>query len=218
MATAFLLEAPAAPWWTAAEAKTYLQFAYDTQDTVIEGQIRAAEDLVEAYLERGLRTQTWRHEAYVGLGSSGGFGARSSESHADYFVRNLIAFDSGYGQSSGAAGIDLRRAAPLQSVRTFTINGTPFTAYRIERTEPARLILTDWPPEGELVIEYVIGYSDDTSKVPAALVEAMRKLMATYFLHREEDPVVSFRVESRVDMLPVNVQQLLEPYRVAILA
>jgi hypothetical protein len=220
MGVAFQLEPPTTPWWTAAEAKQYLQFAYDTQDAVIEGQIRAAEDLVEAYLERGLRTQTWRHEVYVG-GATGlaGSGYRSSESHADYFVRNLVAYDSGYGGGSGApAGIDLRRAAPLQTIRTCTVNGVAFTSYRIERSEPARLILTDWPPEGEMVIEYVLGYSADISKVPAALVEAMRKLMATYFLHREEDPVVSFRVESRVDMLPVNVQQLLDPYRVVCLA
>ena len=216
MVHAFLLEPPAAPWWTAAQAKQYLQFAYDTQDEVIEGQIRAAEDLVEAYLERGLRTQTWRLEGMVGLGYTGGYGVESSESHADFFVRNLIAWRPG--DCSGAAGLDLRRAAPLQSIRTLTVNGAPFTAYRIERSEPARLIFTDWPPDGELVCEYVIGYSDDTAKVPGALVEAMRKLMATYFLHREEDPVVSFRVESRVDMLPVNVQQLLDPYRVVCLA
>jgi uncharacterized phiE125 gp8 family phage protein len=102
MASAFLLEAPTTPWWTAAQAKTYLQFAYDTQDEVIEGQIRAAEDLVEAYLERGLRTQTWRIETQVGLGRWGGYGVESSESHADFFVRNLIAWRPG--DCSGAAG------------------------------------------------------------------------------------------------------------------
>lgn len=218
MTAAFLIEPPTTPWCTAAQAKSYLQFAYDTQDEVIEGQIRAAEDLVEAYCERGLRTQTWRLEAQVGLGAyGGGYGVESTESHADFFVRNLIAWRPGDCGGAGAS-LYLRRAAPLQSIRTLTVNGQPFTDYRIERTEPARIVFTAWPPEGALVIEYVLGYSDDTSKVPGALVEALRKLMATYFLHREEDPVVSFRVETRVDMLPVNVQQLLDPYRLTSLA
>ncbi|RPJ72452.1 MAG: hypothetical protein EHM24_09390 [Acidobacteria bacterium] len=216
MRTAVLIEPPTTPWCTVAQAKQYLQFPYDTQDDVIAGQIRAAEDLVEAYCERGLRTQTWRLKAEVGLGTRGGYGVESSESHADFFTHNLIAWRPGDG--GGGAGLDLRRAAPLQSIRSATVNGLPFTGYRIEESEPARLILTEWPSAGPLVVEYVVGYSDDTSRVPGGLVEAMRKLMATYFLHREEDPVISFRVETRVDMLPVNVQQLLDPYRCVHLA
>jgi gp6-like head-tail connector protein len=210
------------------EARAHVQIVETWQDARLEDAIRGARDHVERYCQRALLTQEWEvtlGPALVGSVSGGlalGWGQPGvTDSHGEDFTHNRIAWRSGApwtgaaaGGWTGAGGIELPYAAPLQAIASVELDGAavPATAYAVEHSEPARLYLADVGTR--LVVRYVCGAAD-AAAVPPSLKDAMYVLLGTSFAYREAggpDPVAD------VVTMPLAVEQRLAPYVLAALA
>lgn len=181
------------------EVKLRLKYPRADQDAAITEWIRAARDMVERYVERGLLTQTWRlstRRGAVGVSTSAGLalGAEATDSHVDWFARNLVAVR---GQRSVDSPdtfgfVDLPWAAPVQAVESVTDSDgatVPPAAYVLDDTvEPARLYWLATAPAGVVSIVYRIGYGDEATAVPSVLRNVVHALVAQFFLYRSGPP------------------------------
>lgn len=187
---------------TAAEVKLRLRYPRADQDAAIDEWIRAARDMVERYVERGLITQTWRLSIGRTLAARGVsaryavVGVEATDSHLDWFTHNLTAVRaprSVVGDAPTWGYVDLPWAAPVQAVESVT-DGDGATVdpirYALDDTvEPARLWWLDGvAPSGVVSIVYRVGYGDAADDVPSALRQTVFALVAQYFLFRAGPP------------------------------
>lgn len=177
-----------------AEAKAFLQYGLDVQDDVIASLIATARAEVEQYCQRALLDQVWQLDAGGPPGvlwtSSGRvLGDESSESHADFFVRNLVAYRDAVGYDYAAPAIELPFAAPLLEVLTVKVDDVAqqTDTYRVDAsTAPARLYLLG-ATTGWLEVTYRCGV-ETAALVPPALVGAVRNLFGLLFTFRGQVP------------------------------
>ena len=116
-------------------------------------------------------------------------GVESTESHADFFIRNLVAYRDGLGYAYPAPAIELPFAAPLQEVLSVKVDDVeqPTDSYRVDAsTSPARLYALG-ASSGWLEVTYRVGV-DDPAAVPPALVGAVRNLLGLFFTFRGQLP------------------------------
>ncbi|XBQ16291.1 MAG: phage head-tail connector protein [Oceanicaulis sp.] len=193
--TLHLLSPPAAEPVSLAEAKTWLRAGHDAEDALIGDLIAAARERVE--IETGLALIT-----------------RSYREILDAWPERRL---SAFGQAVSAA------VAPLQSVeavRTYDRTGTETVfdpaEYRVETGEPGRVIAV-YPfslprPDargGRIEIDFTAGYGASADAVPAALREAVLRLVGEAYSDTE-------RAESArrgEGGLPDAVEALLRPFR-----
>jgi hypothetical protein len=213
---------------TLEEARLHVQLTETWQDPRLADAIRGARDQIERFCQRALLTQVWEltigpaSASLASGGLAGGWGRPGcTDSHADDFVRNLITCRDGapyYADATATGwpvGIELPYAAPLQAIEEVTLDGVTLeaTAYAADfGTEPARLSLD--ASGTRLVVRYRCG-ALEAAAVPPSLKEAMYVLLGTSFAYREAGVP---DVAAGITVMPLSVEQRLEPYRLAALA
>jgi hypothetical protein len=204
------------------EAKAHLRYGLGDQDDRIVDAIRSARDAVERHCERALLTQTWEFRGQLGIAGwpwpagSTDWGLAVSDSHRDWFTHDLLAVRWGPPEPglNGCGGIALPWAAPLQAVESVTCDGVmlaPSDWFVDPTTEPATLYVTS--SAGRLVVTYRCG-AVAAIDVPPALKQATYALLGTYFRWRGDE----LEPTPEASALPLEVQRLLDPYRLAALA
>jgi hypothetical protein len=205
------------------EAKAHLRYGLDDQDDRIVDAIRSARDAVERYCERALLTQTWELQGRPGRagwpgGGGGTEGLAVTDSHRDWFTHDLLAVRWGAPGTPAAdgCGIALPWAAPLQGVEAVSCDGVAVAAgdwIADPTTEPATLYVAGGAWGGWLVVTYRCG-AVAAIDVPPALKQATYALLGTYFRWRGDE----LEPTPEASALPLEVQRLLDPYRLAALA
>ena len=115
----------------------------------------------------------------------------------------------------------LRPVQSVSEVRVLGNDGTPTVVesdnYVVDvASKPSRLVATGvgWPPPGQktngIEIDFVAGFGNNASDVPAPLRHALLLLVAHWYEHR--DPV---EIGSPDVAIPTAVSRLLKPYRLA---
>ncbi len=178
--------APAAEPLSRADAKAFLKVEHTDDDTLIDTLIVAARLTVEAAIRRVLITQTWR------LALDGWPPGRIVE-------------------------IPLSPIASIDTVTVYDADGAPevlsASAYVTDvSSSPARLLIRDTVSPGAafngIEIDFTAGYGA-AAAVPAALVQAIRQLVAHWYETRQP---VAFGGAGAV--VPKTVDALVAPYRV----
>lgn len=207
---ALLVLPPTVEPWTVEDVRLRLKYPRADQDDAIADWIAAARNAVERYTERGLMTQTWelktRRTASAGGADAAAMVAaalEATESHRDYFARNLTTVRTASGRprlvdGGGAEAfgyVDLPWAAPLQAIESITddVGAVLAEAYAVDNTvEPARLWWLDAAtPAGVATIRYRVGYGDAPEAVPPNLRQVVLGLVQQYFLYRAGPPPAS---------------------------
>jgi len=207
---ALLVLPPTVEPMTVEDVRLRLKYPRADQDLAIADWIAAARNAVERYTERGLMSQTWemqtRRTAAGGASASAAVASgplEATESHRDYFARNLTTVRAGTAYAARGAGdvaeacgyVDLPWAAPLQAIESITddAGAVAADAYAVDNTvEPARLYWLDAArPAGVVVIRYRLGYGDTPDTVPANLRQVILGLVQQYFLYRSGPPPLS---------------------------
>lgn len=208
---ALLVLPPTVEPMTVADVRLRLKYPRTDQDVAIADWIAAARNAVERYTERGLMTQTWelqtRRTASAGASNAAAMVAaalESTESHRDFFARNLTTVRTAPAGEPRAIGslaaesfgyVDLPWAAPLQAIEAITdeAGAVPVEAYAVDNTvEPARLWWLDSArPAGIATIRYRLGYGDAPETVPPNLRQVVLGLVQQYFLYRAGPPPAS---------------------------
>lgn len=193
--TLHLLTPPAVEPVTLSDAKTWLRVAHAEEDDLITGLIRSAAARVEA--ETGL--------ALI---------ARSYREVLDAWPARRL---SAYGQAVSVARGPL---ISVEAVRTYARDGAVElwdpAEYRTETGEPGRIIAVypfSLPQPGRVAggieIEFTAGFGAAADDVPAALKEAVLRLVAQSYSAVE--PAES--AQRGLAGLPEDVEALLRPWR-----
>lgn len=183
-----LLTAPAVEPLTLAEAKSFLRVAHGDDDALITALIAAARAHVETATRRALLAQTWR------------------------LVRDAWPAD----------GRVVVTPAPLIAVVAARVRGETGTAHALDTAAfsfvagavPAYLRFAPWslPVPGVaangIEIDIDVGHGAAVAAVPAALIQAVRLLVAHWYEHR--GIVVNGQAGAP---LPHTIRALLAPYR-----
>jgi len=178
--------APAAEPVTLTEAKSHLRVDISDDDTLIEGLITAARDMIEKMARRALITQTWRYSLD---GWPGGDEIRLPRPPLQS-VASIV-----YKESDG------------------TSNSWDTAAYIVDSdSEPGRVVLAygeSWPsvtlyPAAPIQITFVAGYGD-ADDVPETWKQAIKLLVAHWYENREAIQMekmgeIPFAVESLVGL------------------
>lgn len=170
-----------------ADAKLHLKVSGSTEDAYIDSLVKTARLNIERYLGRALITQTWK--AYF-----------------DKWQRDLMLAYS-----------------PVQNITSMEYYNTSGTLTALTEgfwedllSEPARIVrkkdttypeLQDGKPNA-IVVEYVCGYGDAATDVPADIVHAIKLLVTDYYDNKGE--VVVGTIATRI---PGHIKNLLHPYR-----
>jgi len=185
--SSILFVPPAAEPLSLADAKAHLRVEHADDDGLIAALIAGARAHVEAQTRRALITQTWRHvrDAWPADGR--------------------IAVLPAPLQSLAAARVyDVEGNAQAIDLQTFVLDSV---------SAPGVVSFPPWsvPAPGRatvgIEIDTVVGYGDAATDIPEPLRLAIRQLVAHWYENRG---VVAASGAS----LPVNVAELLAPYRV----
>ncbi|MEQ1887568.1 MAG: head-tail connector protein [Alphaproteobacteria bacterium] len=204
-----LLSAPAIEPVSEAEALAHLRIDSEDELALMLGHIRTARQMVESWTGRALISQGWRWMmdswTYAG-GDAWWDGVRQGAVRA------------------GAARFIEIPKAPLQAVVSVTLFNdadqgvawSPDNYFADTASTPGRLVLrnTASAPQPQraangLQIDFTCGYGVGQGDVPAPLRQAVLMLTAHYFENRE----VLQSADSRAQVLPLGVHNLLAPYR-----
>lgn len=219
MSTALsLFTGPGSEPLTLAQAKAYVGIdSTDTSnDTLLADLTTAARRFVEDYTKRALFNQTWDLwlDGIPGAGP-GGRGINRGPWWDGVREGSIVALTGGFPY------IEIPKT-PLSSITSMTWYDLSDTAQTFDLTttvtdvdsKPPRLILkvgATWPiglrPYRSINIRFVAGYDvSDATKVPAALLQAIRLLVSHFFENRE--PLV----EGRLAECPLSVKSMLDEY------
>jgi len=184
--------APATEPITTAEAKTWVRQESDDDDAFIAALIPAARQAVENHLRRALITQTW--------------------------TLSRVGFPSEFRLP----------LAPLQSVSSITYTDTggdsqtlASSEYTVDTSsEPGRIVEAynkSWPSvrdvPNSVIVTFVAGYGDDAADVPDLIRTGVKMMLANLYENRE--PIVVRQTGTSATEVPMNVQWVLLPYRIA---
>ncbi len=181
---AILIEPPAGEPLTLLEAKNYLRVGHDADDALIQSMTAAARVQVEAHTRRALLTQTWRIVLDRWPASAA---IPSPVSPLREVIAARVRDENGDAQEMDA---DIFIANTASSPGMIA-----FDAGRV--IQPARAIAGI-----EIDIEAGYGLASD---VPAALVQAIRLLLARAY---------EYRGGGGDHRIPDGVAELIAPYRV----
>lgn len=177
------------------DAKTWLRVSHTEEDTLMSDLITSARERIEHHTGLALMTQSWRETL-------------------DAWPRHRL------GAGGQAVRLARRPVLSVESVSTLDEQGQWVvwdpSEYRVEPGEPGRLIATlpfslPQPAHcaGGLQIDFTAGFGGSANDVPAALREALLRMVGAAYANVE-------RAESaqrgRED-LPEGVEALLRPWR-----
>jgi uncharacterized phiE125 gp8 family phage protein len=191
--TSYLLAGPAEEPLTLAETKAYLRLDDEAEDTLVTTLITAARLHVEGVTGRALLAQSWRLVL-----------DRWPESRIVKLpVAPLISLTAITAYDGDGTGHDIALAqflpetavAPAQLMLPQTIAGMPALRERMG-----------------LEIDYVAGFGSEASDVPADIRQALLRLVAYWFEHR--DAVI---VAGSGAIVPHGFDRALTPYRQVLL-
>lgn len=130
-----------------------------------------------------------------------GYVTAAVEHCADFTRREL--FRQVYRQTQpSSAAVELRRS-PVAEVQSVTVAGDtlPPETYRVDRERWPHVLLVDFPPAGEMVVEYAAGYTVET--LPEQIRQAVLLLTGHWYEHREE--VVIGTITAELPMAAKNL-------------
>jgi uncharacterized phiE125 gp8 family phage protein len=183
--------APVNPVVTTADMKTFMEITYADDDTLIGGFVTVATKLIEEYLNRALITQTLiaYYKSYAGIVDLPHSPIQSvttvTQVSSDNTSTNLTANQDYY-----VKGVDDKYLEFAGN--TYLPNG-----------HSVRDILTDF----DLKVTYVAGYGDDSTDIPEPIVDAVKRLVLRLYDYRDSNTSMG------IDLLPMDVKILLEPYK-----
>lgn len=206
-----LVTAPASEPVTVAEAKLHGRIETTADDTLIEGYITGARQLVERLTGRVLITQTWK------LTLDNWPGASSDEWWDGVREAPISFLDEG-------ASVEIRKAPflAITSVATLDESDAPTTYaasnyYVTKHNGFGRLVKKTgsvWPvittrAYGAIVITFTAGYGANASDVPIALRQAIKDIVAHWYENR------GAAEEVNLSEPPLKTQAVIQQYTVA---
>ena len=182
---------PAVEPISTAQAKTHLRITHSDDDTYIDTLIATAREYCERFTWRKLISQTWK--MFLTDWPDGDviqipFGELQSVTHLKY---------------KDTDGDQTTWGAANYIVDTDSALGRIVLAYSI--TWPT----TELYPSNPIEIQFVCGYGDAGSDLPAPLIQAMKILIADYYENRENSVVGTITQKTRAAealMLPYVLQ------------
>jgi hypothetical protein len=203
-----LVTSPTSEPVSLAEAKLHLHVDFDDEDSLIQGLIYAAREVVEGKLRRSVFMQTWQltldqfpYPTEV---------LTKSPSQRDNYL-----FPSLY-YSYYAIELPRTKVVSITSIAFQTIDGETVTLdpslYAVDtNSEPARIVPKNgatWPYvdnflPGSIVVTFVAGQWDANS-VPASIKQAMLLLIGNWYANREAASELNLKI------VPMAVDALLE--------
>ncbi len=178
---------------TVEQARLNTRIDLDTDDDILERLIKGAREFVEKYINGALITQDW-----------------------------IVYFD--IDDKVTCRGAILLPFMPVQEIDAITSYDRDNDGEEMEVTDyylsGRRVCLNSgslWPTDLRdydcLAIEVVVGYGDDAESIPTPILEAMYKLIAHGYEHREAyfdstDPVPLYA------NVPWSITSMLQPYRI----
>jgi hypothetical protein len=191
-----------------AEAKLHLRVDYDMDDSLIQGLIYAAREVVEGKLRRSVFSQTWQMTLDQ-------FPYPVDVLTVTPSQRDGYLFPSLY-YSYYAIELPRTKVVSVTSITFQTIDGETVTLdpsiYAVDvNAEPARIVPKNgatWPYvdnflPGSIVVTFVAGQWDANS-VPASIKQATLLLIGTWYAHRESVSELNLKI------VPMAVDSLLE--------
>jgi len=185
--SAYLLTAPAAEPLSLADAKAFLRVEHSDDDAIITSLVASARNHVEALTRCGLITQTWRI-VLDRWPDNGRVAPRLGP------LRSLIAARV-FNESNVASPID---------VTSFVVDraGGAIAAPCWSLPVPGRAI-------AGIELDVAVGFGDAAADVPAALLNAIRMLVAHWYENRG-----LVAIGQSVAMMPASVNAAINSYRV----
>lgn len=179
--------APASEPLTTSEAKAHLKVSGSSEDAYIDSLVKASRTSIEKYLNRALITQTWKvyfdewdNKLSLGLPAQ----SITSVKYYDY-TGSLTLLDSDLYYSDIIS-------EPARVVRKY------------DSVYPE---LEEQRPNG-IVVEFVAGYGDASTDVPADILHAVKLVLADYYDNKGEVVVGTIAVR-----IQGHIKNLLHPYR-----
>lgn len=175
------------------DAKAHLRVDISDDDDLIAALITAARDWCENYTGRSLITQEW-------LLQLDGFPGVYQPYSLTGILRQPPYSFIGVSPQNPYISIDLPRPLlqSVKSIKYYDQNNTlqtldPATYYIDAVSEPGRIAPAPgqyWPATvfrmGAIQIDYLAGYSDDSSKIPVQLIQAMKLVIGHLYENRED--------------------------------
>jgi gp6-like head-tail connector protein len=207
-----LVTPPATEPVTVTEAKAHARIETTADDTLLEGYITGARELVERTTHRALITQTWRLTLDCWPGSE----------DAPWFS-GVAELPVSYADGVGGSFVEIRKAPflAISSVQTLDESDTATTwassnYYVDKRLGFGRLIKKQgvvWPTIvnrdfGAIRINFTAGYGTLASTVPVALRQAIKDIVAHWYENREAAGEGSLQVP------PMKTTAVLQRYTV----
>lgn len=177
---------------TLEEAKLNTRITLDDDDDVVTRLISSAREYVEKYINRALLEQTW--VTYLDL------------KDIPYECRKLLL------PYNATAIESITTYNDADSSSTFATSNYFLSGRRICLKEAGQ-----WPTDLRtfdcMVIQATVGYGDEATDIPTSIMEAMYKLIAHGYEHREAyfdstDPVPVY------SNVPYSVTAMLQPFRI----